>query len=67
MSSQRIVKNEEVKHYYYLLLSLLLFETGSPYIALAVLELTMHTRLAWNSQRSVSLCFHLPSAGIEGV
>ena len=39
------------------------FETGSLYIALAVLELSMYARLAYNSQVSVCLCF--PSAGIK--
>ena len=37
------------------------FETGFLYIALAVLELTLRTRLALNSE----IC--LPSAGIKGV
>ena len=44
---------------------LLFFETESHYVALAVLELTMLTRLACNSQRSA--CFCLPSAGVKAV
>ena len=40
-------------------------EMGSYYVALAVLELTLYTRLATNSQRSTCLC--LPSAGIKAV
>ena len=39
------------------------FKTESHYIALGVLEFTMRTRLASNSQRSACLC--LPSAGIK--
>ena len=41
------------------------YETGSHYVGLAVLELTMQTRLASNSLRSACLC--LPSAGIKDV
>lgn len=41
------------------------FETGSFYIALAVLELKMKTRLASKSQRSS--CLGLPNAGIKGM
>ena len=39
------------------------FERGSYILALAVLELTLQTRLALNSQRSAYLC--LPSARIK--
>ena len=39
--------------------------TGFLCVAMAVLELAMQTRLAWNSQRSTCLCF--PSAEIKGV
>ena len=42
------------------------FQTGFLNIAaLAILKLSLYTRLALNSQRSVCLCF--PSAGIKGV
>lgn len=41
------------------------FETWSPSITLATLELTMYTRLTLNLQRSAGLC--LPSARIEVV
>jgi hypothetical protein len=40
-------------------------ETGSHYVAVAVLELSMWTRLASNSQRSI--CLRLLSAGIKRV
>jgi hypothetical protein len=40
------------------------FETGSLYIALADLELTMYTKIALNSQ--ITYLF-LPSAGTKGV
>jgi hypothetical protein len=43
----------------------ILFETGSHYVALAVLKLAMQTRLDLNTQRSTCLC--LPSAGKKGV
>lgn len=36
-----------------------LFETGSFYLALAYLEVTMQTKLASNSQRSPCLCFQV--------
>lgn len=40
-------------------------ETGSYYVALVDLELTVYNRLALNSQRPACLC--LLSAGIKGV
>jgi hypothetical protein len=40
----------------WLVLVLVLFETGSTYVTLAVLELTTQTRLASNSQTSACLC-----------
>ena len=41
------------------------FETAFLCATLPVLELALKTRLALNSQRSI--CFCLPSAGIEGM
>lgn len=41
------------------------FETGSLYVALAVLELPIYTRLVSNSQRSACLCICLASARIK--
>ena len=43
----------------------LLFETGFLCVALAILELTLQTRLASNSERLTCLC--LPSPEIKGV
>lgn len=45
--------------------SFIVVETGSHYIPLAVLELTMETGLASNIQRPVCLCFL--STGFKGV
>lgn len=42
-----------------------LFETGSFYLALAYLEVTMQTKLASNSQRSPCLC--VQNAKIKGI
>lgn len=41
------------------------FETGSYYVALASLELTIQTRMALNEQRSTCLC--LPNADVTGM
>jgi hypothetical protein len=44
---------------------LFILRVGSFYVALAVLELFMQTRMALNSQTYTCLCF--PSAGIKGM
>jgi hypothetical protein len=44
---------------------ILIFKTGSLYVALALLAVSMQSRLASNSQRSACLC--QPSAGVNGV
>ena len=50
----------------FLVLNLLVFEKGSLYIALALLEFTMETRLAMNSQRTACL-YLLNNTVIKGV
>jgi hypothetical protein len=49
----------------FVLFYFVLFETGSFYTVLAVLELTLHTRVALNSQSSIILC--ILSIGIKGI
>ena len=44
---------------------LFFFKMGLHYVALAVLDLTLQTRLAWNSQRSTGFC--ILSAEIKGI
>lgn len=41
------------------------FETGSPYVVLAVLALTLKARLSYKSQRSICLCLSI--ARIKGL
>lgn len=42
-----------------LLAIVLVFETGLIHVALAVQELTLYTRVAWNLQRSAYLCLQV--------